>query len=171
MPTRTVQVDFLTSSYRVVGKLTVSSGGVLGVLSDPTTSFMEVHEASMARIHMATKLVENPQLVRVVKQQIVAVVLGRREDIGSLSIARTGYSRIFSYTIRITTPIYELEGTLEWPGRFDFTAIMAEGTSEFIPVYDASLGAILFPSLLIQSPVVLFNRAHLGTLVLMSEGG
>jgi len=170
MPTRIIQVDFLTSSYRVVGKINATGGGVLGILGDKTTSLMEVKDASMARIHMATKLVEQVQLVKVVKSQVLAVCLTKREDVGPLANPRTGYARLYEYPIRITTPIYELEGTLEYGGRFDLSVILTEGVCDFIPLFDASLGAILFPSLLIQSPAILFNRTYLNTLVLMSEG-
>ncbi len=170
MTTRLVQIDLLTASYRIVGQLGVSSGGVLGVLSDPNSSFMEIHDANLARIHMATKLVEQAPLVRVVKQQVSLVSLGRREEIGPYTAMRSGYVRIQKFPLRITTSVYELDGTLEWPGRFDFVAMMAEGASDFFPLFDASLSAILFPTFLIQSPAVLFNRRHLNTLVQLGEG-
>jgi hypothetical protein len=35
---------------------------------------------------------------------------------------------------------------------------------------DASLGAILFPQLLIQSPVILINRAFFNTLLRIDQG-
>ncbi len=169
MALRLIPVDILTSSYRIVGKLGVPTAGVMGLLSDDTNSFMEIHTANMARIHLATKLAEQTQVVRVVKRQIVALCLTRREDVGPVTTMRGGYTRPYRYPIRVTTPIYELEGTLEWPGKFDFSAIMIEGKCDFVPVYDASLGAVLFPTLLIQSPVAIFNRAHLNTLILMGE--
>ena len=170
MITRLVQIDLLTASFRIVGQLSVSSGGVLGVLCDPTSSFLEIHDANLARLHMATKLIEQAPFVRVVKQHVSAVCLDRREDIGPYATTRGGYARIHRYPLRITTPVFELDGTLEWPGRFDFVAIMAEGASDFIPLFDTSLGATLFPTFLIQSPAVLFNRRHLNTLVQVGEG-
>jgi hypothetical protein len=170
MPTRLLPIDVLTTSYRIVGQLEVSSGGVIGVLSDPTTSFMEIHDASLARIHMATNLVEQSLLVRVVKGQVISLCLNRREDVGPYPGIRSGYARILKHPLRITTAVYEFDGTLDWPGRFDFVAIMAEGASEFFPIFDATLGAILFPSLLIQSPAMLINRKHVDTLVQVGEG-
>jgi hypothetical protein len=170
MPTRLLPIDLLTTSYRIVGQLEVSSGGILGVLSDPNSSFMEVHDTSLARIHMATKLVEQAPLVRVVKQQVFAICLARREDVGPYAGMRSGYARTLKYPLRITTAVYEFDGTMEWPGRFDFVAIMAEGASDFFPIFDATLGAILFPSLLIQSPAMLINRKHVNTLVQVGEG-
>ncbi len=171
MALKTVPVDILTSSYRIVGKLSITTTtGVLGTLSDTTHSHLEITDANMARIHMATKLVEHASIVRVVKHQVVAMCLERREDVGPQRNRGT-YIKLANYPIRVTTNIYEMEGTLVWPGRFDVSSILAEGACDFIPVYDASLGAILFPSLLIQSPVILFNRAFMNTCVLMNEVG
>jgi hypothetical protein len=170
MTTHLVQIDLLTPNCRIVGQLSISSGGVLGLLCDPTTSFMEIHDANLARIHVANKLIEQVPLVRVVKQQMSMVCMNRREDIGPISVLRGGYIRIQKYPIRITTPIFEIDGTLEWPGRFDFVAIMADDASDFFPLFDVSISASLFPALLIQSPAVLFNRRHLSTLIQVGEG-
>jgi hypothetical protein len=170
MTTRLVPVDLLTESYRIVGQLSVSAGGVLGVLCDLTSSFLEIQDANLARLHMANKLVEQAPLVRVVKQRISVVCMRRREDLGPYAGPRSGYVRPQKYPLRVTTPVYELDGIMEWIGRFDFVAIMAEGASDFFPLFDVTVGAILFPSFLIQSPAVLFNRRHLDTLVQVGEG-
>jgi hypothetical protein len=167
-PHRIVAIDLLTSSYRIVGDLKVSNSGVLGACADPNRSYLELTNASLARIHMATKLAESAHTIQVIKQQIMAVCLSRREDVGLSTGLRGGYNRTYQYPLRITTSIYELEGAYEWAGRFDLSVIM-DGTCDFIPMYDASLGAILFPSLLIQSPVIIFNRTHMDTLILMNE--
>jgi hypothetical protein len=170
MTARLVQIDLLTASYRIIGQLEVSSGGVLGVLSDPNSSFLEIHDANLARIHLSGKLVDQAPLVRVVKQQAIVVCLNRREDIGPYTAMRSSYIRIQKYPLRITTNGYELDGSMEWPGRFDFVAIMAEGASDFFPLFDTSLTAILFPALLIQAPAVLFNRRHVNSLIQLGEG-
>lgn len=53
---RAINADFLTSSYRIVGQATVAGSGLMGLLNDTTNSFVEVQEASMARLHMPNKL-------------------------------------------------------------------------------------------------------------------
>jgi hypothetical protein len=169
MTSRMVQIDLLTASYRIVGELEVSSGGVLGVMSDLTTSTMEIHDANLARLHMATNLVEQAPSVRVIKNQAAIVCLGRREDVGPHASSRAGYVRVQKYPLRITTPVFEIDGTLEWPGRFDFSTIISDGTSNFIPLFDASVGAILFPTLLFQTPALLLNRNIINTLILKEE--
>lgn len=166
---RLISADFLTPSYRIVGKMMVPHTGVVGLLNDPTTSFMEVLEAKLARIHMPTKLAGEYQLVDVVKTNVFAVCLTRREDMGPQALARGGYQNLIKYPLRVTTQVYELEGTLEWAGRFDFATVMVEGIRDFIPLYDATLTAILIPQLRIESPAILFNRRQVDLLALIRD--
>lgn len=166
---RMISVDFFTPSYRVVGKTLVPSSGLTGLLNDPTTSFMEVLDARLARLHMPSKLVDHYEVIRVVKPQIFAAVVSRREDLGPQALARGGYMRMTEFPVRITTPVYELDGTLDWAGRFDFSVIMIEGSRDFIPLHDAKLTAILIPALKVESPAMLFNRRHVDLLGLKSQ--
>jgi hypothetical protein len=166
---RMLSADFLTLSYRVVGKMMVPNTGVVGLMNDPTTSFMEVSEAKLARIHMPTKLVGEYKVIDLVKDNVFAICLSRREDIGPQALVRGGYKNLVEYSIRVTTQVYELEGTLEWAGRFDFATVMVEGVRDFVPLYDATLTAILIPQLRIESPAILFNRRQVDLLGLVSE--
>ena len=161
---RLLSADFLTKSYRVVGKVMAPNTGVVGMLNDPTTSFMEVVEAKLARIHMPTKLVGEYEIIDLVKTNLFAVCVTRREDVGPQALARGGYQKMTRYNIRVTSQVYELEGTLEWNGRFDFATVMVEGTRNFVPLYDATLTAILIPQLRIESPAILFNRLQVDLL-------
>ncbi|RME90300.1 MAG: hypothetical protein D6770_02740 [Anaerolineae bacterium] len=166
---RFVQVDVLTSSYRVVGKVLVTNTGVIGLMNDVTNSFFEVHDARLARVHMPTKLVDHFSVVRMVKPRVFAVCVARREDLGPHGLVRGGFAKAVRYPVRVTTQVYELEGTLEWPGRFDFSAIMADGTRDFIPLLEAHLTAILIPALNIESPAALFNRRQVDLLALKTQ--
>jgi hypothetical protein len=171
-PTRThryIQADFLTTSFRVVGKMLVSSPGVTGVMNDTTSAFMEIQDARLARLHMPTKLVDHFEVIRLVKSQVFAVCVPRREDLGPQAVARGGFARVVEYPIRVTTQVYELEGTLEFPGRFEFSSIMSEGTNDFLPLYNAKLTAVLIPSLRVESPAMMFNRRQVDMLGLIKE--
>jgi hypothetical protein len=166
---RLINADFLTSSYRVVGKIMVPNTGLMGLMNDGTSSFMEILDAKMARLHMPTKLVDHYEVIRLVKSQVVAVCVSRREDIGPQALARGGYVRLVEYPIRVATQIYELNGTLEWAGRFDFSTIMVEGTREFVPLYNAVATAILIPAFKIESDAALFNRSQVDLLALKTQ--
>jgi hypothetical protein len=166
---RLITADFLTPGYRLVGKIMAPHTGVVGLLNDPTTSFMEVLDAKLARLHMPSKLVGEYRVIALVKPNIFAVCLTRREDLGPQALARGGYQNLVKYPIRVTSQVYELEGTLEWVGRFDFSTVMVEGIRDFVPLYNTTLTAILIPMLKIESPVVLFNRKQVDLLALMSD--
>jgi hypothetical protein len=166
---RLLPVDFYTPSYRIVGKISVPNTGLIGLMNDSTTAFMEIVDARLARAHMPSKLVDHYEVVRIVKAQIFAIALARREDLGPQSLARGGYVRLTEYQVRITTPVYELDGILEWSGRFDFSTIMVEGTRDFVPLYKSVLTAILVPTLKVESPAILFNRRQVDLLALKSH--
>ena len=166
---RQLLADFLSSSYRVVGKVMIPNAGLLGMMNDPTSSYVEVIDAKLARVHMPTQLVGAYDLIALFKANLFAVCLTRREDLGPYALSRGGYQTLTNYIVRITTQVYELEGTLEWSGRFDFASIMAESIRDFIPLYKATLTSILIPKLRVESPAMLFNRRHMDLLAVTQE--
>jgi hypothetical protein len=166
---RFLAADILTAGYRVVGKIMIANMGAMGILNDSTHSAIEIHDARMARLHMPTKLVDHFEVVRMLKSHIYAVAMARREDLGPQALVRGGYSNINEYPVRVTTQMFEIEGTLEIPGRFDFPALMAEGTRNFIPVFNATLTAILLPNLKVESAGMLINRRQVDLMALISQ--
>ena len=166
---RFLPADILTSGYRVVGKIMVTNTGTMGMLNDTTHSALEVHDARLARLHMPTKLVDHFELVRMMKTHVFAVCMARREDLGPQALVRGGYASIVEYPARITTQMFEVEGTLELPGRFDFTTLMSEGTREFIPIFNATLTAILLPNLRVETAGMLINRKQIDLVALLNQ--
>jgi hypothetical protein len=166
---RFLVADILTSGYRVVGKIMATNNGAMGMLNDSTHSAMEVNDARMARLHMPTKLVDHFELVRMLKKSVHAVCLPRREDLGPQAIVRGGFANVVEYPVRIATTMFEIEGTMELPGRFDFTSIMADGSRDFLPVFNATLTAILIPSLRVESAGILVNRRLVDLMALLNQ--
>jgi hypothetical protein len=62
-----------------------------------------------------------------------------------------------------------MEGKLEVAGRFDFAVMISDKSRNFIPIYDATLSAILIPNLKVESPGVLFNREKVDLLALLGQ--
>ena len=166
---RFLPADVYTSGYRVVGKVMVSTNGLMGIMNDITKSHLELHDARMARIHMPSKLVDHFEVVRMVKSQVFAVCAARREELGPSGIQRGGYTNVSSMPARLTTHVYEIEGKIEAAGRFDFAVIITDKTRNFIPVYEAVLTAILIPNLKAESPGILVNREKVDILALLSQ--
>jgi hypothetical protein len=166
---RFLPADVYTSGYRVVGKIMVSNNGIIGILNDINKSYLEIHDARMARIHMPTKLVDHFEVVRLVKSQVFAICAARREDLGPTNVVRGGYSQVSVIPARLTTHVYEIEGKLEVTGRFDFAVMIADKTRNFIPIYEAVLTAILMPNLKVESPAILFNREKVDIMGLLGQ--
>ncbi|MGE5123408.1 MAG: hypothetical protein ACM3H7_02755, partial [Acidobacteriaceae bacterium] len=100
-----------------------------------------------------------------VRSEIAAVCLNKRDYMGLQGVMKGGYQRLFPYPVQITTRTYDIKGTLEWSGRFEFSALITEGTSNFFILYDAILSAPLYPELKIEAPVIMLNRCFLESLI------
>lgn len=166
---RFLPADILTSGYRVVGKIMVTSNGAMGMLNDPTRSALEINDARLARLHMPTKLVDHFELVRMMKKHVYAICMARREDLGPQALVRGGYTNVVEYPIRITTQMFEIEGIMELPGRFDFTALITDGSREFLPIFNAILTGILIPNLRVESAGMLINRNQIDLMALLHQ--
>ena len=166
---RFLPADVYTAGYRVVGKIMVSANGIMGILNDSTKSHVEIHDARLARIHMPTKLVDHFEVVRLVKAQINVACAMRREDLGPTGIVRGGYSNVTDIQTRIVTNVFEIEGKLQVAGRFDFVTLISDKTRNFIPMFDATLTAILLPNLKVESPGILFNREKIDLLAFLNQ--
>lgn len=166
---RFLPADIFTSGYRAVGKIMITNQGAMGMLNDPTRSAIEINDARLARVHMPTKLVDHFELVRMMKKHVYAACFSRREDLGPQAIVRGGYTSVIEYPIRITTQMFEIEGIMELPGRFDFTALITDGTREFLPIFNATLTGILIPNLRVESPGMLVNRHQVDLMALLNQ--
>jgi len=166
---RVLTADFYTPSYRIVGKVMVPNTGIVGLMNDTNNSFMEILDARLARLHMPSKLVDHYEVVRVVKSQIFAITMARPEDLVPQALARGGYVQVKEIPVRITSPVYEMLGMLEWSGRFEFSAVMLEGSRDFVPIYNSTLTAILIPALKAESQAALFNRRQVDMMALSHQ--
>lgn len=168
--TRNIPADFLTVNHYIFGQALATNTGMLGLLCDTTTSFVEMNDVSVARIVKPDKIINYASTMWLVKDRVVCVGLSKPEFIGSASMARAGYIRVYQYPVQLITSVYEIQGTLEWAGRFDFSIVMSEGSNPFLTLYDAKVSASLFPAFNMEMPVMLFNRRFLDSLVYLRRG-
>jgi hypothetical protein len=163
LTTRLIPVHILTLSYRILGEVRVTNTGLNGVLTDSRSAFMQVTNASVARLHQPDKLVKEMKEIRLVKAQIHSASLKRRQDLGPKPISRPGYSHVNHFRVEMTDAAFEYEGIFEWPGRFDFTAVISGGSWEFLPIYEGMARSIEIPEFTVPSPAMLVNRNHIAT--------
>ena len=163
---RLIPAEILTSSHYIFGQIKVIQSGLVGMLTDMTTSFIEINEASIAPIHKPSSVVNYAPQLYMVRSEIAAVCLRKRDYMGLQGVMKGGYQRLIPYPVQISTRTYDITGLLEWSGRFEFSALITEGTSYFIIVYDATLTAPRYTEIKIESPVMLLNRSFLETLMI-----
>jgi hypothetical protein len=163
---RLIPAEILTSSHYIFGQIKVIQSGLVGMLTDTTNSFLEINEASIAPIQKPSNVINYAAQLYMVKSEIAAVCLSKREYMGLQGVMKGGFQRMVPYPVQISTRTYNVNANLEWSGRFEFSALITEGTSDFFIVYDAILTAPLFPELKIESPVILLNRRFMESLII-----
>jgi len=162
---RLIPAEILTSSHYIFGQIKVIQSGLVGMLTDTTSSFLEINDASIAPIQKPSSVMNYATQLYLVRSEIAAVCLSKRDYMGLQGVMKGGFQRLFPYPVQISTRTYDIAGTLEWSGRFEFSALLTEGTSNFIIIYDATLTAPLYPDVKIENPVILVNRSFLESLI------
>jgi len=169
IPNRLIPAEILTSSHYIFGQIKVIQSGLVGMLTDTTNSFLEVDEASIAPIYKPSNVMNYATQLYMVRSEIAAVCLSKRDYMGLQGVMKSGDQRLLPYPVQISTRTYDLTGTIEWSGRFEFSALISEGTSNFFMVYDGIITAPLYPELKIEAPVILLNRNYLETLIVTKK--
>ena len=153
-----ISAEIYTTSHRILGRISPGTMGLFSYLNIRTTSFVEVEGAHLNRLHQPAKLVARYPEFWLVKNEIVALLVSSRLELGPASVTRRGYMTIVQHAVHIMLGGYEMRGLLEMPGKFVFGSVMFEGDQIFTPLYNAELIAILFPNVRADSPAALFNR-------------
>jgi hypothetical protein len=169
MPRDRVSCALFTQNYRVNGMISVTAAGLVGVVNDPTDSFIELEDASLVRLHRPQEIVASFTVWSMVKSRIIALLCEKTADLGRITVARAGFTRQISYRIWASLLGFEMFGVLESPGKFDFSSQMFQGTRQFTPLFNATLIPVFFPQLVTRAPAILFNRQMIEGIGVISE--
>jgi hypothetical protein len=169
MAPRSISIEFYTTSHRILGRISPTGTGLFSHINDPTSSFIEVEGAHLMRLHQPGRLVARYSTLWLVKSEIVAGLLSNRNELGPTGYARGGYTTTVPHWVRVVMGGYELMGIVETPGKFNFGALMFETDRFFMPIYNATLRAILFPNVQGESQAMVFNRAMVDAIALLPK--
>jgi hypothetical protein len=169
IPRDRVSCALFTQNYRVNGMIAVTGAGLVGVVNDPTDSFIELEDASLVRLHRPQEIVAQFTVWSMVKARIIALLCEKTSDLGRITVVRAGFTRQISYRIWASLLGFEMFGVLESPGKFDFSSQMFQGTRQFTPLFNATLIPVFFPQLVTRSPAILFNRQMIEGIGVISE--
>jgi hypothetical protein len=158
MATKPISAEVYTTSHRILCRMDPGPSGLFSFLNIPTRSYVEVEGAHLTRLHQPGRMVARFPTLWLVKKEIVAVLVSGRVELGTTAGATRGYTTVVTHPVHMMLGGYELLGQVETSGKFNFGALLFEGSSMFIPVYEGELTAILFPNVRAASPAGLFNR-------------
>lgn len=162
-----VSAEIYTASHRVLGRLQPGTAGMYGFMNDRTRSSIELESAHITRLHQPARLIARYPRLWLNKNNIVALLLSSRTELGPVSMIRHGYSTVISHAIHIMLPGFELRGKMESPGKLDVGSYLVEGETVFLPLFDAELESILFPDIEASSPAILFNSNRVTAMCLV----
>lgn len=168
---KAVEVDLFTRSHWVTGQVVPGAHGLFSHMNMPTESSIEVDQVELCPLHELQQKSEKVGRLWLVKMEIAAVMVGNRAGLGPSNVIRAGYTKPFPHWVRVLIDGFELQGQIQSGGRFDFGALMFEGDNPFLPLFDGTLRALLFPKVQAQAPALLFNRKMVqGISLIPAEG-
>jgi hypothetical protein len=160
LPSRsTINLDILTQSYRISCRLNVGATGLIGLLNDVNTSIVDLDDAYYSRLLQPAKIVSHLPTAHMSKTNIVLVVLTRRDDLGPQGLARGGFTRLLPVPVLMTTPMFEIHGSVEVVSKFDASELLLGGTGRFINVFGANAMPASNPEIVFSGAVILVNKA------------
>ena len=162
LPSRnSVNLDVLTRSHRISCRLNVGANGLMGLLNDANTSLVELEDAYYSRLQQPAKIVSHLPMAHMIKANVALLVVTRREDLGPQGLTRGGFTRLLPVPVLITTPNYEIQGSVEVVSKFDASELLVAGTAQFINVYGANAMPASSPETVFSGAVILVNRAEI----------
>ena len=169
MANRSISIEIYTASHRVLGRIHPTASGLFSYLNIPTSSYIEIEGAHLMRLHQPGKLVARYQTLWLVKSEIVVILLSGRNELGPTGFTMGGYTTNVPHWVRVIMGGYELVGIIETPGKFNFGALMFESERFFMPLYNATLTAILFPNVKAESAAMIFNRQMVDAVAMLTK--
>lgn len=157
---RWVNVDLLTTEYRLVGKTLVGSSGLYGTLIDQTKSFIEIRQAQVAYLRSTRRVIRQFASACILKAHIYAACLEMIEYAGPQSVSHGGYTTFQSYPVHVAFSSFEMECLVKWAGRFEISAVLAESMGKFLQVYDVRIQSSIIPGFGIENPAALVNMSQ-----------
>ncbi len=154
---KAIPADFFTPSYRISCRIGVPAGGLHALLLDPLNPFLELGDAYVSRINTPGEIVAHYQRAAIRKDNILFIVLTRREDGDPPRGPGVYVARVAKETF-VTIPSFEIRGTAEVEQEASPREILVHSMGRFVPIYDASASVALFPDITFEGKLILINK-------------
>ncbi len=149
--------DIFTSSHRFSAQVNIGNRRLADILNDRMTEFLNVENVYVSRINSPGDIVGRYAKASLQKRHITFVVLPTETDGLSKEHKYNAFSKS-TEKVFITLPSFEIDGSLEIIGKFDLKAILAIGTTRFMPIFRGKAINAFFPEVQFGGPVILVNK-------------
>lgn len=164
-----LNADIFTSTHRFSASVPLSGRRLADILNDRLTDFLEVSNVYVSRINRPGEIVGTYKLASLIKRHITFVVLPTEADGLSKEHKYNAFSKS-TEDVFITLPSFEVNGRLEIIGKFNLKAILAIGTTRFMPVFQGTAVNAVYPNVNFSGPVLLANKEAIQLFSVIKEG-
>ena len=161
---QSINLDLFTDSYRVTGRVLVGTGGIHAELENPNSSFLEVEDAYISRMHQPGEIVANYKSGAFRKENINFIVLQNRRDgipVGTQR-SRSIYTRGRPVHAFVTVPSFEIQGEIHHEGKLAPREIFVQTIGRFLPIFSAKASASLYPDISYSGDLILVQKERVG---------
>jgi len=159
-----INLDLFTDAYRVSGRALVGAGGIHAELGNPNTSFLEIQDAYISRIHQPGEIVTSYKVAAFRKDNIIFIVLQDRRDgipVGTQH-GRSIFTRGRPVPSFLTVPSFEIHGDIIHEGKMAPREILVQSIGRFLLVFDAKASASLYPDISYSGDLILVHKERIG---------
>lgn len=159
-----IQTDMFTDAYRVTGRVLVGVGGIHAELANPNSSFLELQDAYISRIHQPGEIVAHYKVAAFSKDNINFIVLqDRREGIPvGTQHGRSIYTRGRTIGAFLTVPSFEISGEIMHDGKVDPRDILVKSVGHYLLIFSAKASASLYPEISYSGDLILMQKEQIG---------
>ena len=159
-----INMDLFTDTYRVTGRSLVGAGGIHAELGNPNSSFLELQDAYISRIHQPGEIVASYSICAFRKDNINFILLkDRREGIPvGTQHGRSIFTRGRSVGTFLTVPQFEISGEIMHEGKLAPREILVQSIGKFQLVFDARATASLVPEISYSGDLILVHKEKIG---------
>lgn len=159
-----IHTDMFTDAYRVTGRVLVGAGGIHAELANPSSSFLELQDAYVSRIHQPGEIVAHYKVAAFSKDNINFIVLqDRREGIPvGTQHGRSIYTRGRVLNAFLTVPSFEISGEIMHDGKVAPREILVKSVGRYQLIFSAKASASLYPKISYSGDLVLVQKDQIG---------
>jgi hypothetical protein len=154
-----IAADFFTHTYRISARADTRKQSLANHLNDRLTSYLELHETFVSRLHKPSEIVASYNLASLRKDSITFVILAAEKETSERHVY--GYFAKQLYDVFLTVPSFEIRGKLQVTGKLDLHAFLVKGTEHFISISNPVASPCLFPDISFTGGTVLVNKSRI----------